>query len=114
MTATSEPASTSDVDTVAEAVVGCPAVARLSGGRSREIATYLPGRSVTGVKVQSDSILVHVVGRYGFSVDEIARQVRTAVTALAPGLPVHVGVDDLELAEEASAEGPAGGLPPGP
>ncbi len=114
MTATSEPASTSDVDTVAEAVAGCPAVARLSGGRSREIATYLPVRSVSGVKVQSDAIVVHVVGRYGFSVDEIARQVRTAVTALAPGLPVHVGVDDLEVAEDASAGGPAGGLPPGP
>lgn len=114
MTATSGAASTGDVDMVAEAVAGCPAVARLSGGRAREVATYLPGRSVTGVKVQSDGILVHVVGRYGFSVDEIARQVRTAVAAVAGGLPVHIGVDDLELAEEASAEGPAGGLPPGP
>lgn len=83
-------------DAVAEAVLRCPDVVALSGGRVGEVATYLPGRRIAGVRVAADGALtVHVVGRYGPTVDQLAAQVRAAVLAAVGPAAVHVGVDDL-------------------
>jgi hypothetical protein len=87
-----------DADAVAAAVSACADVVRLSGGVLGEVATYLPGRRVNGVRVREDGgVEVHVVARYGPTVAEIAAQVRAAVTAICGPVPVHVGIDDLEL-----------------
>ena len=40
-----------DVDAVAAAVAGCAGVSALDGGQFGEVASYLPGRKVTGVVV---------------------------------------------------------------
>jgi hypothetical protein len=82
---------------VAAAVLACPAVARLSSGTIGEIASYLPGRRLLGVRFADDEVAVHVVARYGPTVAEIARQVRLAVHGVVGDRPVTVGIDDLEL-----------------
>ena len=90
-----------NVDRVAAAVANCPAVARLTGGTSG-LGTYLPGRRVPGVVVQESAgpgpatVEVYVVARYGPAMDEVARQVRTALAALIPGHPVDVIIDDVD------------------
>ncbi len=40
---------------------------------------------------------VHVVAAYGPTCEQIATQVRQAVQAVVGGLPVIVGIDDLDL-----------------
>lgn len=90
-----------DVDRVAAVVAACPGVARLTGGTSGA-GTYLPGRRVPGVVVRQPAgagtatIEVHVVGRYGLTMGELAGQVRAAVAALVPGGRVDVVVQDLD------------------
>lgn len=86
-----------DVDAVVAAVLACPHVSSLSGGRIGEVATYLPGRSIAGIRLTDDEVQVHIVARYGPTADEISAQVRTAVTPLAAGRAVAVGIDDLDL-----------------
>ena len=83
-------------DAVAAAVLRCPDVVALSDGRIGEVASYLPGRRIAGVRVGADGDLtVHVVGRYGSTVAALVVQVRAAVHAAVGPTTVHVGVDDL-------------------
>jgi hypothetical protein len=49
-------------DRIAAAVAGCPAVAALADG---PVATYLPGRTVPGVAVRDNLVVVAVVARHG-------------------------------------------------
>lgn len=80
---------------VAEAVLACPAVSRLSAGPFGTVGTYLPGRRVTGVQITDTEVTVRVVAR-PVPLRSLETQVRAAVAALVPGLPVHIGVDDLD------------------
>ncbi len=81
-------------DRIALAVVACPAVATLADG---PVATYLPGRVVTGVAVRDKLVVVVVVARHGRPLAEAAGQVRAAVAEVAPGLAVDVRIDDIRL-----------------
>lgn len=84
-------------DAVAAAVLACPLVVSLSGGRAGEVASYLPGRRVTGVRIGDGTVTVHVVAAYGPTCEQVATQVRQAVHRVVGGLPVVVGIDDLDL-----------------
>lgn len=95
-------------DAVAAAVRACPLVVRLSGGHASEVATYLPGRRVVGVRFTDGSVEVHVVGVYGPPVDAIAAEVVAAVAPLVGGRTVDVGVDDLEPPGRVDGTGPDG------
>ena len=86
-----------DPDEVAERTAGCRSVARLSAGLVGEVATYLPGRRVEGVRLAEDQIEVHVVARWGARVPDLAAEVRAAVGPVADGLPVDVYVDDVDV-----------------
>lgn len=90
-----------DPDAVAAAVLSCPSVAALSGGRLGEVATYLPGRRVAGVRLGEGTVEVHVVGHYGPTIDRIAAEVRSALGPLVGGRSVAVVVDDLDTGIEA-------------
>ncbi|MGH4017209.1 MAG: hypothetical protein ACRDSL_25440 [Pseudonocardiaceae bacterium] len=92
------------VDPIAVAVQACPTVAGLHGGRFGQATTYLPGRRVAGVAVFPGEIVIGVVGRYPASISEIAAQVRAAVAAVAPGVPVTVNIEDLALPGEDPAD----------
>lgn len=82
-----------DVDAVAAAVRGCPAVADLDGGQPvQSVVTYLPGRRVAGVRVADHRVTVQVVLRWGASVADLARQVRSAVKVLTGSRPIDIAV----------------------
>jgi hypothetical protein len=89
-----------DPDLVAAVTLSCPDVAALSGGSPGEVATYLPGRRVVGVRIGDEAVEVHVVGRYGPTMDEIGSQVRAALTPIAGARTVAVTVEDLTLAPD--------------
>jgi hypothetical protein len=92
----------------AEATLACPHVLALSGGMMGEVATYLPGRRVTGVRVRDTEVDVHVVARYGPTMDEIGAQVRAALTPLVGDRTVMVTIDDLGIdLRRGSPHGPA-------
>ncbi|HEX3623317.1 MAG TPA: hypothetical protein VHT97_13470 [Acidimicrobiales bacterium] len=88
-----------DLEAVAAAALGCPLIAGLTGGQFGEIATYLPGRRVQGVRQADGAVEVHVVARWGTPLPEVADLVRAAVAPYADGLPVAVFVDDIEVPE---------------
>lgn len=81
------------------AVVGAvPGVARLCGGKAGEIATYLPGRRVSGVRISDDGVDVHLVARWVASLPQLAQDVRTALRPVVGDRPVSVFVEDVEVA----------------
>ena len=82
-------------DLIAAAVTGCPDVAGLTQIPGAPVATYLPGRTVSGVAVRAGEVEVCVVARYGLPLPEIAAQVREAVAPLAPGRMVNVVIADI-------------------
>lgn len=86
-----------DPDAVATAVLACPHVAGLSAGTVQEIATYLPGRRVQGIRVQDDALEIHVVARWGTPLPDVGAEVRKAVGMLAGGRPITVAIEDIEM-----------------
>lgn len=84
-----------DPDAVAAAALACEDVVAVTGGLFGA-GTYLPGRRVPGVRITDDGVEVHVVARFGPSMDEIARAVSASVAPVAGGRPVSVVVEDLD------------------
>jgi hypothetical protein len=82
-------------DLIAGAVIRCPDVAGLTQIPGIPVATYLPGRTVSGVAVRAGEVQVSVVARYGLPLPEIAAEVRRAVTPLAPDRVVDVVIADI-------------------
>jgi hypothetical protein len=102
-------------DAIAAAAVRCPAVASLSSGGLRPVATYLPGRRVDGVRIEPDRVLVSIVAVQGVPIIAVADQVRRAVEPLVAAHLVDVHVADVQLLEEqpqALPPGPSDAVPP--
>lgn len=77
------PAEPTEVaDRVRAAVLAVPGVAAMHSGSFGEVATYLPGRKVDGVRVRADVTEVDVVVDWGVHVLETADSVRAAVQAI--------------------------------
>ncbi len=95
--ATSTPPATEPAEAVAALVVGCPGVASLSGGSFGEVATYLPGRRVRGIRLEGQTVEIHVVADWGTPLGPIADQVRAVCHPFAGGRPIDVYVDDLNV-----------------
>ena len=81
-------------DIVAQTVLATPGVAALHAGTFGEVATYLPGRRVAGVRTLDDGYDIHVVTAWGHPVMATADAVRQAVQRVAPGR-VDVTVEDV-------------------
>lgn len=81
-------------DRVRSAVLAVPGVADLHTGSFGEVATYLPGRRVDGVRVRGDSTEVHVVIDWGVPAGRTADAVRTA-TANITATRVDVVIQDV-------------------
>jgi len=90
--------TTADVDTIAAAMMACPAVAGLHEGGTRAVATYLPGRRVVGVRVEDERVLVSVVLASGSSVRVLEAQVRSRLAPHVRGRQVDVHVADVQPA----------------
>ena len=99
MTGRDDPAEVARLaDRIVGAVTGCAAVAGLTEALGGPVATYLPGRTVSGVAVRAGEVEVCVVARYGLPLPEVAAQVRQAVAALAPDRVVDVVIGDIAVA----------------
>lgn len=81
-------------DAVAAAVAAVPGVAKLHAGMFGEVATYLPGRRVSGIRFADNGTEIHVSLEFGVPIRETASSVRAAVSAVVAG-PVHVTVEDV-------------------
>ncbi|MBP2390548.1 Asp23/Gls24 family envelope stress response protein [Aeromicrobium fastidiosum] len=87
-------------EAVASAVLAVPGVNALHAGVFGEVATYLPGRRITGVRLGDDACEVHVVLDWGTPVLQTADAVRVAVEPLVDG-PVDVTVQDIAAPDSA-------------
>jgi hypothetical protein len=102
-----------DAERVAQAVERVPTVARLWGGSTgAEIATYLPGRRVRGVRVDDGTVEIHVVARWPAVLPEVGEAVRAAAAPLAGGRAVEVVIDDLDVPGLDEPTEPVAELPP--
>lgn len=81
-------------DTVAAITLDVAGVAGLHGGEFGEIATYLPGRKVVGIRIDSTLCDIHISAEYPSDVHGVARGVRAAVAPHVP-VPVSVTVEDV-------------------
>lgn len=81
-------------DLVAAATLAVPGVTALHPGSFGEVATYLPGRRVVGVRLRDEVAEVHVVVAMGARLLDVAAVVRDAVGPLV-GRPVEVFVEDI-------------------
>jgi hypothetical protein len=102
-----------DAERVAQAVERVPTVARLSAGSmGAEVATYLPGRRVRGVRVDDATVEVHVVARWPAILPEVGDAVRAAAAPLVGGRAVEVVVDDIDVPGLDEPTEPVAELPP--
>jgi uncharacterized alkaline shock family protein YloU len=90
----SEPAPAELADRVARVVLAVPGVHDLHGGVLGEVATYLPGRRVTGVRLRDGDTQVHLVLSWGAPITVTTDEVRSRVAEIVPGT-VHVAVEDI-------------------
>ncbi|TXG89773.1 hypothetical protein DW322_05540 [Rhodococcus rhodnii] len=81
-------------DRVAAAVLAVGSVAALHGGKFGEVATYLPGRRVEGVRLSYPGAQVHVTAYPDGPLHDVAEQIRAAVAPLV-GEPVDVTIEDV-------------------
>jgi uncharacterized alkaline shock family protein YloU len=88
------PEAPETVDEIVAAVTAVPGVHGLHGGVLGEVATYLPGRRVHGVRLRPDGCDVHVVLDWGAPVGETTGLVRAAVRPYADGR-IDVTVEDV-------------------
>jgi uncharacterized alkaline shock family protein YloU len=88
-------------DRIAAAVTSCPDVAGLTQVPGMPVATYLPGRTVSGVAVRPAEVEICVVARYGPPLPQVAAQVRQAVEPLVPGRVVDVVIADITAPRQA-------------
>ncbi|MUL78444.1 Asp23/Gls24 family envelope stress response protein [Mycolicibacterium sp. CBMA 226] len=79
---------------IAAAVTAVEGVAGLHAGMFGEVATYLPGRRVSGVRIGPDRVDVHVSLVLGVPVRPTAAAIQRAVAELVE-LPVDVTIEDL-------------------
>lgn len=86
-------------DLVAEAVLSVSGVAALNSGPFGEIATYLPGRRIPGIRVGTDHCAVHLTAEYPADLSAIADAVRAAVETVV-GPPVNVTIEDVQFEQK--------------
>lgn len=97
-------------DVVAAAVLAVPGVHDLHSGSVGEVATYLPGRRVNGVRMREPGCSVHVVLDWGTPVLETTDAVREAVRPYVSG-PVDVTVEDIHLPDSTRSASTRSELP---
>lgn len=90
------------VDRVVNAVTAVDGVAGIHAGGPGSAATYLPGRTVSGVRLDQDSGQINVIVEFRGDADliDIADRARQAASDAA-GFPIHVVVSDITVPETA-------------
>ncbi len=94
-------------DLIAAAVTAVPGVVSLHAGSFGEVATYLPGHRVPGIRTRPDGVIeVHVTLSYGVPVRDTAARVRAAAATVVADV-VDVTVEDVVPGPSAAPEAPA-------
>lgn len=91
---------------VAAAAQAVPGVTGLHAGVFGEVATYLPGSRVSGVRMSDDSGEVHIIVDINHDLRAVADDVVTAASRAA-GVPVSVVVEDVSVGPAESHDAPA-------
>jgi hypothetical protein len=83
-------------------VTSHPSVVRLHGGIFGDVATYLPGRRLTGVRVGEgdEPVELGVVLLLDRPIPEVVRDLRNAVSGMCDGAAVDITVGDVALPGE--------------
>ncbi|MFT4127337.1 MAG: hypothetical protein QM662_14055 [Gordonia sp. (in: high G+C Gram-positive bacteria)] len=89
---------------VADAALATAGVTGLHGGLFGEVATYLPGERVRGVRLDDDHGEVHIVVDVTSDLRAVAADVRDAAERIT-GYPVQVAIQDVSTGPQ--AVGPA-------
>jgi len=95
---------------VAEAALAVPGVAGLHGGVFGEIATYLPGRRIEGIRIGADLCAVHIVARYPADLPAVAGAVHARIAPMV-AVPVQVTIEDLQTDEHTEPYEPTEAAP---
>ena len=82
-----------DADMIRAITLGSPDVAAMS----EATRTYLPGRTVSGVRVDTSTVDVHVIARYGTPLPELTAPSRCAAPAGDGGPRLQLHFDDLHI-----------------
>jgi hypothetical protein len=84
-----------DVDAVAAAVRACAGVAGLDGGQYGEFATYLPGRTIPGIRVSGGRVAVQIRSEW-VPAPGLAALITTVLAPLTGRRPVDVLIADID------------------
>ena len=87
-----------DADMIRAITLGSPDIAAMSGAAR----TYLPGRTVTGVRVETATVDVHVIARYGTPLPELTARLGVLLRPVVAGRELHLHVEDIEWPDEPS------------
>ena len=90
---------------VAAAAQAVPGVTGLHAGVFGEVATYLPGSRVSGVRMSDDSGEVHIIVDINHDLRAVADEVVTVASQVA-GVPVSVVVEDISVGPTESHDEP--------
>lgn len=82
------------VDLIAQAVLRVEGVHDLHAGVLGEVATYLPGRRVNGVRLREPGCDIHVILDWGAPVTDTTDRVRSALRRWVSGA-IDVTVEDV-------------------
>lgn len=97
----SAPSARDPVDALVDVVLAVPGVEGLHAGVFGEVATYLPGRRVIGLRLRGEDVDVHVELAWGQPVLATADRVREALARHVTG-QVNVTVEDIRAPENAA------------
>lgn len=89
-----DPGTADDADRIAAAVRAVPGVADLHPGMFGEVGTYLPGRTVPGVRFRGQVTDVHITVYFDADIRKTAALVRSALAHLIGG-EINVTVEDV-------------------
>jgi hypothetical protein len=79
-----------------------PSVERRAGGVLGTAAAYLPGERIEGLRLRDDRLEVHVVMRWGSTVDDVEREVLAAAGTGWDPKKVDLVIDDIALPDSAN------------
>ena len=82
-------------EVVADAVTSVRGVVSTHSGMFGEVGTYLPGMRIPGIRIDGDTVEVHVAVAYGTDLSDIAAAIRSRVSALTSARVVDVCVEDI-------------------
>lgn len=82
-------------DRLVAAALAVPGVSEMHSGSFGEVAAYLPGRRVEGVRLTDDLTEVHLTVFMHVDALEVAEAVRSAVSSLV-STPVDVYIEDVD------------------